>query len=274
MKCSICGDAINTDEEDGDSTMCHDCARMLGNTAKKRMKEVGSGPIKTVDNDGRWVQLESHQQTSFLMTLSEPTVEYHTGSENRFNDFDLLRYSLWRMRRYLDQRGFTDIPWDTIEDYAGDVVVDFLQGIEDGKDIKTIHGWHWSLVKARCKKMMVEWVERRQMNIPEDIIDYAVTHQITDPYNWGAASSIEEHESKLPLWTKLSTQHLDIIFSNVGVHFTPAEIKTLKYVLGEGRGVKNRTDNTKRKLKRIRVKIEQADPAVWEQVKDVLEVAK
>ncbi len=277
MKCTICDDTIGIDEDDADastSTMCFDCARMLSNTAKKRDKEVGSGPIKTVDNTGRWVQLESHQQRSFMMSLSNPTVEYHVEGENRFNDFDLLNYSFWRMRRYLDQRGFTDVPGDTIEDYAGDVMVEFLQGIEDCKDIKTIHGWHWSLVKARCKKMMTEWVERRQMNIPEDIIDYAVKHQITDPYNWGAASSIDEHESKLPLWTKLSTEHLDLVFANVGVHLTPAEIKTLRYVLGEGRDVKNRTDNTKRKLRRIRIKIEEADPKVWEQVKSVLEVEK
>ncbi len=278
MICVICDEAYEADEGDeGDdkrppSVMCIDCARMIGNTAKKREKELGSGPIKTVNNNGRWVQLEPHQQLRFMMSEGKPSTDYHIEGENRFNDHDLLNYSLWRMRRYLDQRGFTDIPWDRVEDYAGDVVVEFLQGIVDDKQIKTIHGWHWSLVKARCRRMMQEWVEQRQSTIPEDILDYARRHDITDPYNWGAASSLDEHDRKLPLLTEFATEHIDLVFANHGVQLTSAEIKTLRYVLGEGRDVKNRTANTKRKLRNIRRKIEDADPQVWEQVKNVITV--
>lgn len=271
--CQVCEETYDFENNAGlEWPCCQPCARMIGGAAKKRAGEYGGGPIMTLRKDLKtWLRLEPWQQVDVLCDeyRDEPKTEYAYEDEDQsFTDVDLLRLSVNRVRRRLNVKGQSDATWVDVEDIADGVIVDFLQGIEDGKEIRSLHGWHWSLVNAHVAQWMTAQRERRLATVSQDVMELAEVMGIRDPYNWGATESISEHKRKEPRWLAWSKGDLSLQFENCGL--TNAEVRILKgAILGDNKGMKGKSW-TRRKLKTALSKIEANNPEMFDKIRTLI----
>jgi hypothetical protein len=115
---------------------------------------------------------------------------------------------------------------------------------------------------------MTQFIDRRLATIPEDVIDYAATHDIRDPYNWGAVESIAAHERVAPQWTKVNIAGAEVLFSGAGL--TDGEGRALINAMkGENKGLKGK-QSTRRKIKSALNKLEANNPESFAQVKQLM----
>lgn len=286
------------------STFCAECGRMLSRARKNMDERLGHGAIKTRRaSDGKYVDMEPYQEYMYMVNEAEPEVDWEFANEDEvdskgrdvsFNDIDLARLSYWRIKRVLNDKGFNEVPWHEVEDHAQNVSLMFLEKLvcdncgklcafgrnEDCGDyqphgeITYLHSYHWACCKAEAKKIMMEWVERRKAEIPQDVLDIAEAQDMTDEqlvryWRTGAVDYIDRHNREAPLWMSLQVGDLAVKFGEVGVDLSARDIKMLRNAVlaeaGESKDGKN-----KAKVKKIVDKIGDRSPKVYAILKDAL----
>lgn len=244
------------------SPFCNDCGMMIAISRKRQDERLGHGRIKTRRaKDGKYVDLESHQEYMYMMGEADPDVEFamegeldRNGEPLSFTDVDLAKLSYWRISRVLRDKGFNEIPWHELEDHAQNVSLTFLEKLKcaqcgklcyigrgtpccdeagPAEDINSLHAYHWVCCKGEARALMEEWVERRVAEIPQDVLDVARANNITDEslamaWRNGAAESIDRHRRESPLWTRLDIGDLTVEFEKEGIQLTQRQVKTIR----------------------------------------------
>ena len=288
------------------TNFCTECARMISRARKNMEERLGHGKIKTRRaKDGKYVDLESHQEYMFMVDEAEPQWEFamegettRNGEPLSFTDIDLAKLSMWRIRNVLNNKGFTDIPWHEIEEHAQTVSLTFLEKLKCGgcgtlcympgnepcevaapeTEIDSLHAYHWACCRGEAKRLMTEYVERRKAQLPQDIIDYAEKAGMSDSaliaqYNDGFfVQSIHKHNREAPMWKRLEVDGLVIDFEKAGItNVTPSDIKVLRNALlahaGESKDGKNK-DKVKRIIDKMGERAPEAYGILMQKVKE------
>lgn len=280
------------------TTFCGPCARMISVSRKRMEERLGHGKIKTRRaKDGKYVDLESHQEYMYMVSEAEPDWEFalegettNKGEPLSFTDVDLAKLSYLRIRSVLNNKGFTDVPWHEIEDHAQNVSLTFLNKLKcagcdtlcympgnepcevaaPAEDLDSLHAYHWACCRGEARKLMMEFVERRKAQLPQDVLDIgkamnmsdgALVHQYEDGFY---VQSIHKHEREKPMWTRLEVDGIVLDFQKAGINnITSKEIKILRNAIlahaGESKDGKN-----KDKVKRIVNKLGDNAPLVYD----------
>lgn len=278
--CLDCDIDFEVDPEFPKSQLCVSCADERKNMPRQEVEgELGAGIIRTLTEDGQRLSLEPWQQVERLLIEGKPTYEYHLESEDPFTDLDLLKLSVRRVRRRFTRKGFTDITYDEVEDVAGDVMVQFLEDMASEKEVRSIHGYHWTLVKAACAKYMQQFVDRRKALIPQDILDIAEANNIRETVFVGEAMSIERHAIVTPMWTRIKIKGIkgwepkkDLTLTLEDAGLTNRELKVVVNALkGENAGLyskrKSIRDHTRNAIRKL-----EGNPEAYAQLKELLRV--
>jgi len=267
------------------SNFCDECGRMISRARKNMEERLGHGQIKTRRKDGKYVDMESHQEYMYMVHEAEPQWEFALDGETTkdgqplsFTDIDLAKLSMLRIRNVLVKKGFTDIPWHEIEDHAQNVSLAFLEKLKCGgcgtlgymtgesccevgeptSDIDSLHAYHWACCNGEAKRLMTEYVERRLSQLPQDVLDIAKAMNMSDgatvaQYENGFfVQSIHKHNREAPLWKRLEIDGLVLDFEKAGItNITAKEMKILSNAIKAHADPNSRDGKNKDKVKRI-----------------------
>jgi hypothetical protein len=271
-KCTVCGDPFDnkpvTSKKTGKTftpSMCFNCAMMVGKAKAKREREVGSGSIRGALPDGEYVQYERHQVMWLMIQEHTPEFEYNLPDEKEFTENTLLRRTPYIIRKLLDQKGFTEITWDEIEDIACDVNLAFLERMEDEMDdpIRNVWTYHWSLCRGLVRRYMQQFVERRMATVSAEVLEWTDSMGLSRPYanQFGATESIALHnleqERTEPRWVSVKAD-TGLRVELEEADLTKAEVAALLNALsGENKG-RGGPRRNRRKLNSAVKKMEEA----------------
>jgi len=288
-KCGVCDEAQEDeafqfeDKVTGETvttSMCRGCGRMLATARRKMDERLGSGKIRTVMDDGRYVDLEDYQQWDFIVDMAgdgqwdyaEEGEKDYKGDPLSFTEVDLMKKSMRRIRTIFVRKGFKEVPYYDLEDSAANVYTQFLEDYYSGKPIRKLDGYHWSLCKIEARRKMMEWVENRMAVIPKDILDYAEAHDIPDVNlsNYGERELLDTREKKQERWKRLSVDGLTVHFAEQGIYLSPAQFRSLRGALvGDNKGLKGK-GQTKKNIEAALSSISLIDPSAYKNLMGLL----